>query len=74
MTNMMFRAGNPMNVVELCSDVWTSGDFARTADELGYGFTRLTFPAEPSPDPMAADFRVDPMVLEATLDRQASRQ
>lgn len=67
LTNMMFRIGNPMSVVELCSDAWHPESFRRAADELGFAFARLSFPAEPGQTAQHADFRVDVAQLAATL-------
>ncbi len=67
LTNMMFRVGHPMSVVELCSDRWHPESFLRAADELGFEFTRLSFPAEPGQAPQHADFRVDTAQLAATI-------
>ncbi|MDP2291954.1 MAG: glycosyltransferase family 61 protein [Actinomycetota bacterium] len=67
LTNMMFRIGNPMSVVELCSDRWHPESFRRAAGELGFDFTRLSCPAEPGQSPQHANFRVDVAQLAATL-------
>ncbi len=67
LTNMMFRAGRPMTVIELCSDAWASEDFRKIARDLDYDFTRLTFPAERGVDPQHADFAVDPAARRAAL-------
>jgi capsular polysaccharide biosynthesis protein len=67
LTTMMFRAGHPMTVIELCSDVWASEDFRRLARDLAYDFTRLVFPAERGVDPQHADFAVDTSALAAVL-------
>lgn len=67
LTNMMFRLGGTMNVVELCSDAWHPESFRRAADELGFHFTRLISPAEPGQTAQHADFRVDAAQLAATL-------
>ncbi|MGZ4769303.1 MAG: glycosyltransferase family 61 protein [Ilumatobacteraceae bacterium] len=67
MTNMIFRAGRPMSVVELCSESWHPDLFKGAAEQLGFDFARLTFPAEPGSDGLHADFVVDLELLAATL-------
>jgi hypothetical protein len=63
LTNMIYRAGRPMTVIELCSDRYSSDDFQATAHGLGFEFLRLEFPGAPTPDPQAADLVVDVDVL-----------
>jgi capsular polysaccharide biosynthesis protein len=67
MANMMFRVGSPMNVVELCSDGWSPVMFQKAAEELGFGYRRLIYPAETGASGQHADFRVDAAQLAATL-------
>jgi capsular polysaccharide biosynthesis protein len=70
LTNMMFRAGSPMTVIELGSRHWTTRDFRTLAIELGFTYERLLFPAQLA-GRQHADFRVDPGRLVDVLRRLA---
>jgi hypothetical protein len=60
MTNMIFRTGLPMSILELCPDVYTYVDNMRDmAIELGYTTRRESFPVASDDDPVRANLHVD---------------
>jgi capsular polysaccharide biosynthesis protein len=60
MTNMIFRSGLPMSILELCPDVYTYVDNMRDmAIELGFVTRRESFPVASDDDPVRANLHVD---------------
>ena len=57
--NILHRAGQPMDLVELCAEVFWSEDFREMSADLGFGFRRLLCPIKPGGNPEAADLYVD---------------
>jgi capsular polysaccharide biosynthesis protein len=74
MANMIFRAGQPMSVIELCPDVWNHVDSMRVmAAELGYDVTVASFRSTSAEDPIRANLLVDVDELLRVVDESEAR-
>lgn len=74
MANMIFRAGRPMSVIELCPDVWDHVDSMRVmASELGYDVTSVSFASSSAEDPIRANLQVDVDKLLRAIDESEAR-
>lgn len=74
MTNVVFRTGQPMSVIELCPDVWDHADPLRVlAAELGFDVTTLSFPSASGDAPIRADLIVDVDRLMRAVDDSEMR-
>jgi capsular polysaccharide biosynthesis protein len=79
LTNLLWRAGQPMTVYELCTLPHRySDDFLTMARELDFEFHRLEFENAPGCDPDVPDILVDLdtllPVVDAALAREAEQQ
>lgn len=72
-TNIMFRAGQPLDMLELHASTFLNHDHQRICQEYGYGWDHL--PCEPVGNtwPGHACFRVDPLELERRIRAMVER-
>lgn len=74
MANIIFRAGQPMSVIELCPDVYDHVDLMRVlATELGFDVVSLSFTTSSDDAPIRADLLVDVDRLLRAVDEIEAR-
>jgi capsular polysaccharide biosynthesis protein len=69
MTNILYRAGAPLSLLEVSARQYFSTDMRIICEELGFTFDAIRGEALPGIDPQLADFHVDPAAFEAALAR-----
>jgi capsular polysaccharide biosynthesis protein len=72
LTNIIYRRGVPLSLLELYPDDWQSWDFAAICSSYGYGWRGIGGPSQSSRDPVHADFLIAPDQLERELARMLS--
>ncbi len=66
LSNLLFRRGAPLDLVELCPPIGATLDFCGLARVYGYGYYRIVG-ADASDATRAANYSIDPAALDATL-------
>src|SRR5262249_22453674 len=69
MTNLIFRRGAPMSVLEIHPDVHVSRDFLNISDEYGYQHARLACQSEANTAWQTAGLYIDPVELRRHIER-----
>jgi capsular polysaccharide biosynthesis protein len=73
MTNIIFRRGAPLSVLEIHPEVHCSQDFMNMCREWSYEHDRLSCRTGGSRDYRHASLHVDPGALRARIERMLSR-
>jgi hypothetical protein len=72
MTNIIFRRGAPMSVLEIHPEVHCSRDFMNICHDYGYQHARLPCRPGGSPDWRHASLYIDPGELRTHIERMLS--